>query len=90
MNEDKSYVSPEDIEELLAELKEDADEIGGPSPLLRRLLAAGSMVFILLLVYLAGKRRGERTKTFIEIIRSEWGQSEIANQNKSISIFKAN
>ena len=90
MNEDKSNVSPEDIEEILAELKEEADEIGGPSLLLRRSLAAGSMLLILLLVYLAGKRRGEKTKTFIEIIRSEWGQSEIANQNKSIPIFQAN
>ena len=71
MNEDKSYVSPEDIEEMLAEIKEEADEIGAPSLLSRRFLTAGSMVLILLLVYLAGKRRGERTKTFIEIIRSE-------------------
>ena len=71
MNEDKSYVSPKDIEEMLVELKEGADEIGGPSLLARRILAAVSMVLILLLVYLAGKRRGEKTKTFIEVIRSE-------------------
>ena len=71
MNEDQSYVSPEDIEEMLAELKEEADGIGEPSLLLRRFLAAGSMALILLLVYLAGKRRGEKTKTFIEVIRSE-------------------
>ena len=71
MNEDKSYVSPKDIEEMFVELKEGADEIGGPSLLSRRILAAGSMVLILLLVYLAGKRRGEKTKTFIEVIRSE-------------------
>ena len=71
MNEDKPYVSPEDIEEMLAELKEEADEIGGPSLLSRRFLAAGSIALILLLVYLAGKRRGEKTKTFIEVIRSE-------------------
>ena len=71
MNEDQSYVSPEDIEEMLAEIKEEADEIGGPSLLSRRFLTAGSMVLILLLVYLAGKRRGERTKTFIEVIRAE-------------------
>ena len=31
MNEDNSNVSPEDIEELLAELKEEADEIGAVS-----------------------------------------------------------
>ena len=43
MNEDKSNVSPKDIEEILAELKEEADEIGGPSLLSRRFLAAGSM-----------------------------------------------
>ena len=54
-----------------AEIKEEADEIGGPSLLSRRFLTAGSMVLILLLVYLAGKRRGERTKTFIEVIRAE-------------------
>ena len=71
MNEDNSYVSPEDIEELLAELKEEADEIGGPSILSRRIFSAGSMILILLLVYLAGKRRGERSKTFIEVVRSE-------------------
>ena len=71
MNEDQSYVSPEDIEEMLAELKEEADGIGGPSLLSRRFLAAGSIAFILLLVYLVGKRRGEKTKTFIEVIRSE-------------------
>ena len=71
MNEDKPYVSPEDIEEMLAELKEEADGIGGPSLLSRRFLAAGSIALILLLVYLAGKRRGEKTKTFIEVIRSE-------------------
>ena len=56
---------------MLAEIKEEAGEIGGPSLLSRRFLTAGSMVLILLLVYLAGKRRGERTKTFIEVIRAE-------------------
>ena len=71
MNEDKSYVSSRDIEELLAELKEEADEIGGPSHLKRRILAAGSMLLILLLVYLSGKRSGEKTKMFIEVTRSE-------------------
>ena len=68
----RDHVSLVDVvEEMLAELKEEADEIGGPSLLSRRFLAAGSMILILLLVYLAGKRRGEKTKTFIEIIRSE-------------------
>ncbi len=56
---------------MLAGLKEEADEIGGPSILSRRIFSAGSMILILLLVYLAGKRRGERSKTFIEVVRSE-------------------
>tara|TARA_B100000700_G_C14793276_1_gene736953 strand:- start:326 stop:550 length:225 start_codon:yes stop_codon:yes gene_type:complete len=71
MSENASYVSPEDIEGMLTELKEEADEIGGPSILSRRILAAGSAILTLLLVYLAGKRSGERTKTLIEVIRSE-------------------
>lgn len=71
MNKNTSYISPDDIEEMLAGLKEEADEIGGPSILSRRIFSAGSMILILLLVYLAGKRRGERSKTFIEVVRSE-------------------
>ena len=71
MNENTLSVSPEDIEGMLTELKEEADEIGGPSILSRRILAAASAILVLSLVYLAGKRRGERTKTYIEVLRSK-------------------
>ncbi len=71
MNEDKSFVTREDIEGRLADLKTETDGIGGPSIISRRILAACSAVLILLVVFYVGKRRGERTKTFVEVIRSE-------------------
>ena len=71
MNEDKSFVTREDIEGRLADLKTETDGIGGSSIISRRILAASSAVLILLVVFYVGKRRGERTKTFVEVIRSE-------------------
>jgi len=71
MNEKSSSITPEDIEEKFSELKEEADEISGPSILLRRVIAAGMGTLLLFLVYLAGKRSGNRTKTFIEVVRTE-------------------
>ena len=71
MKEKSSPITPEDIEEKFSELKEEADEISGPSILFRRVIAAGMATLLLILVYLAGKRSVNRTKTFIEVIRSE-------------------
>ena len=71
MKEKSSSITPEDIEEKFSELKEEADEISGPSILLRRVIAAGMGTLLLFLVYLAGKRNGNRTKTFIEVVRTE-------------------
>ena len=71
MNEDKPFVTREDIEGRLADLKAETDGISGPSTISRRILAACSAVLILLVVFYVGKRRGERTKTFVEVIRSE-------------------
>ena len=71
MNEDKSFVTREDIEGRLADLKTETDGISGPSIISRRILAASSAVLVLLVVFYVGKRRGARTKTFVEVIRSE-------------------
>ena len=66
-----SLVTPEDIEKNLIDLKNEADEISGPSTISRRFVAAGSAILVLAAIYYAGKRRGEKTKTFVEIIRAE-------------------
>ena len=71
MSDNSGLITRKDIEEKFAGLKEEADEIGGPSVLSRRLVAAGAAILILTIVYFVGKRRGERTKTFVEIIRAE-------------------
>ena len=51
MNEDKSFVTREDIEGRLADLKTETDGIGGPSIISRRILAVSSAVLILLVVF---------------------------------------
>ena len=71
MSDNSTLITRKDIEEKFAELKEEADEISGPSALSRRLVAVGTAILILTVVYFVGKRRGERTKTFVEIIRAE-------------------
>ena len=71
MSDNSGLITRKDIEEKFAGLKEEADEINGPSVLSRRLVTAGAAILILTIVYFVGKRRGERTKTFVEIIRAE-------------------
>ena len=71
MSDNSTLITRKDIEEKFAELKEEADEISGPAALSRRLVAVGTAILILTVVYFVGKRRGERTKTFVEIIRAE-------------------
>ena len=64
-------ISPEDIEERLINLKKETDEINSPDVITRRLIATGCTLMILGVVYYTGKRRGEKTKTFIEIVRAQ-------------------
>ena len=71
MPDKESLISRQDIEKKFTELKEETDEFSGPSVLSRRIFAVGGAILALLMVYYAGKRRGERTKTFVEVIRAE-------------------
>ncbi|MBG01253.1 MAG: hypothetical protein CL470_03175 [Acidimicrobiaceae bacterium] len=64
-------ISAKDIEERLINLKEETDEINGPDEITRRLIIAGVALVVLGAVYYVGKRRGEKTKTFIEVVRSQ-------------------
>ncbi len=63
------HVTRKDIEESLTDLKDEADQISGTSAISRRLLTAGSAILVLCVIYYAGKRRGQKTKTYIEIMR---------------------
>ena len=66
---DDSRITRKDIEEQFVDLKNEADQISGPTTISRRLLTAASALFVLSVIYYAGKRRGQKTKTFVEIIR---------------------
>ena len=71
MSTNQALISSEDIEESLINLKKEADEINSPDEITRRLIAAGSALIVLGAVYFVGKRRGGKTKTFIEIVREQ-------------------
>lgn len=63
------YITSTDIESKLQEIQDEAEEIGEPSLVSRRLVMAGTAIIVLTAIYFLGKQRGQGTKTFVEVVR---------------------
>lgn len=65
----KDKITPADIEAKMRELKEDVDETGEAARNYALAVAAGVGVVVFLVAFSAGRRRGKRKSTVVEIRR---------------------